>query len=234
MNLTTPNIPTITLEYLIGWPFAIADFDNIVPSNRNLITSLIPSGFHCYRVLAVNELEDRQILQNGFLSGLLRQTSFPCLSELRSDSPIQFRVMEYVNGINTFDDSLYSDTLSIKFFEKSPRPGNSNIIGVYQNPLKAMAVGASAGVFQILSDARRYLNLYEIDCRNLQLCSVQAIFESSGLIPRFPVKGEFIVEGIIPPQAIKRIFRFHIEPIVRLEAPQEIMSYSQLILNRHE
>jgi len=219
----------VHVPILIGFPYVFADYTNSKPCIHQLLSQTNFPQHSLFRAIVVDQETDVAIISNGTLSGHARNCKFPASTALIPNSPVQERIVEYVNGIEFRDPVAYPAT--IKSMKYSPRPGDTTLIGLYHSPLKAVTVGTSTGLFRLLSSERAFLRLYRIECTSLLLHSLEAVFSQSEWLPRFDVRGEFVAENYIPSHAMYQSLAFRVQPFLRLAKPHEVMKYSNSVLS---
>lgn len=196
----------------------------ITNPKKNLNTSKdikFPSFSNCakpfFRVATIEKKIDRLISTNGWLSGDARGVMGTGLS---SEHPVEERIIQYVgikggyNGVVEF-------------------PKNSTIIGVLEDPIRALSVGYHTGW---TSDPNKYMRLDEIElgecaqnkeCQKIKPINTTQIFETDKekrlekklpiRIARYSVEGEWAVENKIPNSCIVATYRIKRQKVDKIK-----------------
>ena len=142
-----------------------------------------------FRANAVTPEIDQSITENGFLSGKARGVVQTKGAALPSTSPIDDRVVQYVEG--------------------SPFPRDADFVGFKQVPHDALNTAIRTGR-QTLKDPNAFVRLDEVNVSDMNPIDVQELYsETLGRAPRAPldVVGESVVEGSVPASKIVKTTR---------------------------
>jgi filamentous hemagglutinin len=137
-----------------------------------------------FRANAVTPEVDQSITKNGFLSGKERGVVQTKAAALPSTSPIDDRVVQYVEG--------------------SPFPRDADFVGFKQVPHDALNTAIRTGR-QTLKDPNALIRLDEVNVSDMKPIDVQELYsETLGRAPRAPldIVGESVVEGSVPASKI--------------------------------
>lgn len=177
-----------------------------------------PSYSHCkqsfFRVATINKEIDAIISKDGWKSGWVRRED-----ELKSKglaiSPADFDALP---PETSFEDRIIQ-YVRVKG-KPSQFPKHSTVVGLLENPIRALSVGYHTGYNAGIAGDHMRLDEIEVGecaaapaCQKIKILDSTKVFEQRNLKPRYSTEGEWAADMHIPKECIVATYRIRFQKV---------------------
>ena len=228
---TVPSVVTAVQRELVISPStvfptlneAVAAQASIRQPLRSIPTGLtgleqFPSFSRCersfFRVATINATVDGIISRDGWKSGWVRRTEelaatgtppgTESYDALPPTASMEDRIVQYVRVAGV----------------PSEFPKNSSIVGVLENPIRALSVGYHTGMNAAVGGNHMRLDEIEVgpcaqapECQRMAPVDSSAVFRARNLTPRYSTEGEWALDTHVPASCIVATYRINFQKV---------------------